>query len=282
MTGKVHCQQRRGREGHVLVITVMLLAVTALIVAGIARHSMALATSAKEGELKLKRKWAVASAQRFYLQNGQRFLTTIGRSQLQLDIRLSGLSIRNTISDESAKLDVNAMAELASEAELKNAVRQIAGSQNLMIRLRPMTSIQSESMRKPYEAWGQVFESREQDAGEELGAITQALTLWGSRLNFRNADEHVLRVAIKSAAGSIMADRFVEAMNEEPNASLAQVLVAINTNDRQSRLLNRLLTDRSWATSVYSEILDENKVSSHFVVQQRPVDNISRYQSFKW
>ena len=282
IAGNTHIRQWRRREGYVLVISVMLLAVTVLIVAGIARHSMALATSAKQGEQILRHKWAVASAQRFYLKNGERFLTTIDRSQLQLDIKLSGLEIRNIISDESTKLDINAMAALVSNEELAKVARRYASEQDLIIRLRPMSNNQNESHRNPYEAWGQVFESRGQNVGEGLGSIAQKLTLWGSRLNFRKADEQVLRNAIKSAAGSIMADRFVEAMNDNPSASLSQLLAAADANDRQARILNRLLTDRSWATSVHSMVLDENKVSNHFVVQQRPVENISRYQSFKW
>lgn len=270
------------RHGFVLVVTVMILAISALIVAGISRHSLFLATTAKIERSRLQEKWAVTSCQRFCLASGNRLLTSIRNRQLRLTVELSGLLIVNDICDESARLDINSLADNVSRFELEQLIRDTGVTSPFVIELNPRAVSSGDTLRRPYESWGQVFLAREPDSLNGIRTASQVLTLWGNRLNFRVADPEVIQMAIKPVAGSIMASRFLSEYGENPESSLAELLSAIGANDRQRQKLVRLLSDRSWATSVWTTVVNEGRTSGYFAVQQRPIDNLSRYQTFQW
>ena len=270
------------RSGYVLVMTVMLLAVTSLIVAGIARHSMFHATSARRDFDHLKQKWAVASCQKFCLTRGKQILIETRERRFDLNIQLSGMLLHNRIEDESAKLDLNSIAEDVSEAELKSVIRDISSLNGLKIRLRPLSQNSNGGINRMFQSWGQIFESSNVDYLAGIRTVSATLSCWGNKLNVSNADEPVLRRSVKAIAGSIIAERMIRARQENPNSTLDQLLAEVEANDQQAAKLRSLLTSRSWATSVWTDAVSENKIESYFAVQELPVENIRRYQTIKW
>ena len=270
------------RSGHVLVMTVMLLAVVALIVASISRHSLLLATTAKSNKDALLKKWAVASTQKFWLKRGEQLLATNRQNRIVFNVRLSGFNLVNEIRDESSKLDVNVIHDQLSQQELASLVRQLSGSSQLVVRPRPLSVSVNDATRRPFESWGQIFEGKRKDSYLEIRKAANRLSCWGGKLNIHSANRDIVQQTVKSLAGNIVADRLTEAISQQPQLSLGQLLAQIDANERQARSLRQVLSDRSSSTSIWTDIIEESKRTSCFAVEQRPVENISRYQTFTW
>ncbi|MEM9411016.1 MAG: hypothetical protein AAGA30_07880 [Planctomycetota bacterium] len=272
----------RQRSGLVLVMTVMLLAVTALIVVGISRHSLFLATTVKQNRDDLTEKWAVASCQRFWLKHGGKTLKKMENANLVFNIELSGHSIVNQIRDESARLDVNSIFDRMSRQDWKTLVRKLAHTTQLQVQPRPLQIGSQENSRNPFESWGQVFTARIPDHYLEIRVASETLSCWGGKLNIHTAKPETVKETTKILAGSILANRIQKALAEQSNISIGDLFITIEANDRQMQMLRRVLDDRSSATSIWTDVISEEKQTSYFAVQQRPMETISRYQTFRW
>ncbi len=281
------CQgHRQGRGGHILFMTLMLLAITVLILTGIARHSLQLAYTASQSRIKLQEKWAVASCQRFALQNSQRLLSVDGQDSSERQARVAGIVMLSDIelalelADESSKLDLNTVSEFLSRQEIEQTIRQLTDHRELKIRLRPLQP-GTEALRiDPYECWGQVFVAGSAPCAASLQQATSKLTCWGRKINYQTADPEVLRLGVKAAAGSIIANRLVSELERDKRQSLDQLLSKINPTEKQTQAIRKILSSTSRAGSVWVTASSHGKSRSYFVVQEKFSDNVVRFQTF--
>ena len=281
------CQgHRHGRGGHILFMTLMLLAITVLIVTGIARHSVQLAFTASQSRIELQEKWAVASCQRFALRNSQRLLSDDGQDWSARQARVAGIVMLSDIeialelADESSKLDLNTFSEFLSRQEIEQTIQQLTDHRELKVQLRPLQPGTEALRLDPYESWGQVFVAGPDPCAAALQQATSKLTCWGRKINYQTADPEVLRLGVKAAAGSIVANRLVTELERDNRQTLDQLLSKINPTEKQTREIRKVLSSTSRAGSVWVTASSHGKSRSYFVVQEKFSNNVIRFQTF--
>ena len=275
-------QQRMDRHGHVLLMTLMVLAIAVVIVTGVSKHSIGLARTAARERQELQEKWGVASCQRFVFDNRDHLLSRTGQPQANVSgvVQLATQTIRFDLNDESAKLDVNTLNDVLSRQEATSILRRLAGASVLKIQLRPLDNVPDGLRIEPYESWGQVFRTKSRLNATDLYNATRKISCWGGRINYKTADVDVIRSGVKAAAGAIVADRIVREVESEQHQSLDGLLTKIGATEQQARATRQVLSDQSRAYSVWIASKNGSRVNNHFVVQERFAGDLIRYQSF--
>lgn len=197
---------RHKRDGFLLLTVVVMLAVTTLILARLASTSMRIASQAVEDEKRVRNQWAITSLRRFTLNAGRDLLASSsivadqGSSQsetpvLWKDVVLANQTWRVVLSDESAKLNLNALAEhFEYDAVEQQSKELITGAGLVQPKADLESVIGSRSTR--WDAWldspSKSAQNRNLHA-RRLSEATQRITLWGDgRLNVCTSDSKTL------------------------------------------------------------------------------------------
>lgn len=290
-------RRRRQRKGYVLVMTLLIIAMVAILTVGLARFSMNKAVDSIAAESDLQTRWGTTSCQRFALANARKILNPQvwddeSEEWSSEPVRSSNVSIRLTdqvfqvvLADESAKLDLNFVAEFASQEKTKELVRKFAKAENVTIRLRPLSK---QKQRGPTEhqfgCWGQVFESDVQPdifPGDILIA-TEDLTCWSQKLNYRNASDEVLFETCKLAAGASIARRVVQERGSNEQTGLDDMMSSIGASERQKQALRVALAEQSRAQSIWVRAVANGQPRYSLIVRERFTSSLSRIYSFAW
>jgi hypothetical protein len=209
-------RRSRSRQGYVLLMTVVLIAVAGLLLAGIARQSLSLAVEAGESQGDLQRRWGEISCrqaillradtilkqQRQLTQKGNAADAVIGTANVSARVVLGGMTFDLLLADETAKVSLNAIYRSQDDAAVGRIVSETSQAVGaLPLRLRPYRSSANAPNAPAFDSWGQVFalDSVESNmpAAEWLEASTTELTCWGDgKLNLERAtDENVKRIS---------------------------------------------------------------------------------------
>lgn len=276
--------RQSNRQGYVLVMSVFVLAIVGLLLTSIASHSLNLATEAAIAKRSLQDKWAIASCQKYGIENARRLLDDGEPLAVSAStIRLNGSQIDIVLADESAKLDVNVLYNNTNEAKTRSVVRDLSDSNELVPRIRPLDQDYRDARNDPFEAWGQVFRCHEyvEDFPYKLFEATQRLTCWSKRLNYRSASKEVLQESIKAIAGGATAQRLTRKLKENSDSPTSELIGSV-ADGRNREKLTRLLTNRSTSQSVWIRMRRGESVSSTLTVNEQLTGSINRIYSFSW
>lgn len=276
------------RRGFVLLMTLLLLPVVAVSVAGVCLASMNAALDAGHARRDLQRRWGMISCRRALWPLAGRMIDHANENadqpviQVALDLTLADQTFHLVFADEQAKLNLNAIYRRRGPEVTRECLREMTGSgSDLLARIDPQPHEEASSQdtgqsggdggtanttvvvgKGSFGSFGQVYSN---PTGEELlqpatdaggdhlpdGAATR-LTLWGTgHVNMRRASQQTLQWACAPVLGLGDIDRLLELRAKQPGIDLYSALSAMElTKEQRSQLIN-ILSDQSNCQSMW-------------------------------
>lgn len=269
---------RSHRTAFVLVIVLVLLAVAALSLAGIARRSLESAEQAAAAQAELQRRWGVLSALRVYLPAAESLLevktrkaTSQGRdwplpASVSAEFVFHDLHFSVLVADEDAKVNLNAIYRQGAGGanQVASVAEQLAGTDGPAPQIRPIAEDAAKSDAKVLRSWGQVFDLAQDTAPGEaacrLRDETREITCWGSgRLNICRASDQAIRLVCQDRLSPDVVAKLIALRRESVIKDLDDLLsrMALRIEDRA--LLECRLTDRSTRHSIWIVVRDQKR-----------------------
>jgi hypothetical protein len=198
--------QSQKRAGYVLVLTLGIIALASITLAGLARHSMRLAANANQSAEELQRRWGLLSVRHVLLERAGEILEMqvpdeqAGTppwpkpSWMTADFQLGDQIFSVVVADEDSKLNLNAVYQRKRD-RIRSAIRNVENANSgALPDVRPMPNRDEGT---PFSSLGQVFDlsrTSTDQVGAMVATLGQELTCWGSgRLNVRRCSDAVLR-----------------------------------------------------------------------------------------
>ena len=289
------------RAGFVLVLVLALILLTGLSVAGFARRSLELARTVAEAQEDLQRRWGIRTGRQFLLQHSERLLdanvaassTTVVPWPLspsaQGSFHLGGLQFEFQVSDEDAKVNLNALARRESNplSRLSSAVRRSGGPSGLtpLIRWPPHKTASQEQF--PFRTWEQVFDLRNGGEREELvdrlQAATGEITCWGSgKLNLRRAADQVVQTVCEREVTGETLRKLLTVRRLGGFQNLDALLGRLPLKSQESFALKRLLSTESKCHALWLTVRDARRAWSSLTIDGSGEGNSTLYETFVW
>ena len=301
-------------------MTIVLIAVAGLLLAGMARQSLSLAVEARDAQEDLQRRWGVLSCQRAILSQARNILKEKCEAEQESNaafskemantsaqVILGGLQFDLLLSDEGAKISLNSIYHRQGNEAVSRLVQEIASPETPPIRLRPYNVELGKTEIPAFDSWGQVFAAKRTEdnrpLAESLAAATTRVTCWGDgRLNMEyapdDAVEQVGRLAITdrsvrlllSARREYFAKRKEVAKKSATIASsaepkrrwLSSAIDSLSLRLSERSELERLLTDRSTCHSLWITIRDKERSWHSFCVADVSERTMEKGWSYSW
>jgi len=288
------------RRGYALIMTVVLIAIAALLMAGVARQGLQLAAQASAAQADLQRRWGVFSCQRAVLCQAEEILARQEAAQREADGRLGGIpavatemrlgtmSVALLLADENAKVSLNAIHARRDKETVARVVQEMAGLSGLDVRLRPYRRAADAEHLPAFDSWGQVFALEEgradTQAPKSLAAATAELTCWGDgKLNLRRASRDALERVCRLEASPTIVGRLLELMSKPSPWKLAGLLDQLRLAEGERQRLEQLLTDRSLCHSLWIVATTQERTSTAlYVAQSTGGDQAVETTAFLW
>jgi hypothetical protein len=269
---------RSPRAAFVLVMVLVLLAVAALSLAGLARRSLESAEQAATAQAELQRRWGVLSALRLYLPQAESLLETeAGKATAQgqawpfppsvagefvfHDLRFSVL-----VADEDAKVNLNAIYRQGSDGanQVAGVVEQLVGNDGTAPQIRPIAEDAAKQDAKVFRSWGQIFDLSQDTAPGEaacrLRDETREMTCWGSgRLNICRASDQAIRSVCQDKLNPDIVAKLVSLRREAGIKDLDDLLTRMALRIEDRALLERRLADWSTRHSIWIVVRDQKR-----------------------
>lgn len=300
------------QHGYVLLLTLVMVALVAAGTVGLTRTSLASATEAKQAEASLQRRWAAISCRRVLLDQAPTLIenrweeaiepdeSIDGNGALQVlpdresmrvirgQVRLGEYVIDLRLSDEQAKVNVNALLAEFDAGEAARQIELLMGSLNadLTVDLRPVVA-----PREPEETGEiQSFERVFSDFRPER-IVTQntdqnpidTLTCWGDgRLRLALASDETLRTLLTDHLDADRLEQLLELRKERPGITVDQAMRAMTLGPSQSSPIRRLLTDQSTCYSMWLTIRSEHRAWHELGLYNTGGEPQERYLTYLW
>ena len=307
--------RRRRRDGYILLMTLVLIAITGLLMAGMARRSMQLALDAAEAQQQLQQRWGGITCQRYAFQHADRLLSddTVwragdvsplmaqeesGASQPPLATRLKyasfqlelgGVRFDLLLADENAKANLNTIYERRDRTFLYQALQRMSGVQaHLPIHLRPAVQPEQEARQTAFRSWGQIFdmtseEARQVDVADVLAESSRHMTCWGNgRLHFAVASDESVREVAGLAISRLKVGQLLEARREQPGRGFQALLPDLELTQAQGDQLLELLADNSFCQSLWLTISTGAARETSFIVRESDAEGNAQVSVWEW
>jgi hypothetical protein len=272
------------RSGYVLVLTLGLLALSAISLASLARYSLSLAAATSAEAQELQRRWGLISARHFFAEQAASILDSQvpphefntppwpKPASVTTEFQLGHHTFSVVVADEGAKVNLNTLFERRSDRIAPLIRRLQRGKGEFPVRLLPQ-----ESGGRPFCSWGQVFDLAPASGAcrpaAELVAATTDITCWGSRrLNVRRATDAALREVAALALPFNEVGKLVESRKNWGGDDVNELLANLDLRRPQLSAASRLLADESQNYSVWIEVESgQQKWSYQYVDDGGPV-----------
>lgn len=267
------------QRGYVLVLTLAVLALAAISLAGLARYSLGLAASAQVASEDLQRRWGLLSLR--HVMDDQRAViiaqfaeTKAGAipwpqpSRACVEFRLGNDEWSVLLADEDAKANLNVIGRHDSK-QLLAAVRRLAPHN--AGRGLPVRFVSQAEECLPLRSWGQVFDlTRAPDTSNfaaELIASSQEMTCWsGERLNLRRASDNAVREIGGLVLSSQQTSELLERRKNWSGANVDELLATLELRHAQRSAASRLFTAESRHYSLWVTIANGQTTWTHLFV----------------
>jgi hypothetical protein len=253
MTNCTIHSRRRAHRGFVLLVTLVLLMISALAMVAICRASILRVQAAAEAEAELQRHWGVLSCQLALLPKTEIFLhnqeikTGQPVSSLRQSIDLGGQRFDFIFSDESAKANVGTILTRQGKEQAALTIRQmsltspsLAGNVHLRWEADPTHPPQPRS-------FGDVFEnSNPTELCDDSQGVAPAeiLTCWGDgHVNARRASEDILKEVCQGVLNQSQIHQLAELERSQPGITLANCFKLMQLSDQTQSAAMMVLTD---------------------------------------
>jgi hypothetical protein len=280
-------------------MTMMLIALAGLILAGTARYSLGLAMQSLAAQEQLQRQWGSLSLRRALLEQAPKLFAPPDRENSPADgnavkrpamgfaIKLGHLHFELVLADEDAKLNLNSIYVLGQREACTRLLSNQTGAMELPMMLRPYRTQSQDQSQPAFDSWGQVYAleqlAADQSAPRALLVATHSTTLWGSgQLNLRQAsDESVAQlcglVVDRSAVEQLLARRAAS-----DDWQLVDLWESLSINQKQRRQLQSMTTDTSHCYSLWMRSCAESREDFELHICELDSDQPPRVSSFVW
>lgn len=291
-----HKQSRRA--GYVLLLTLILLAMVAAGLAGVARRSHAASLEANRVERETQRRWLAVTAETL-LRDSDQILTDQGlpgdrsmaAARFEFDLGHHHLTL--TLADEQAKANLNTLAARHDHAVVSAKANALAAgtASNLRPRLRPIGEFEATAAGveidwPAFGSWEQVLSA--DDLGKLLNGpplentFLNHITLWGDgRLRVDRASRPALEAMLTPLLSTGQIEQMLAERMEHAVESSAVGISGLELTDRQREQLAERLTDESQTFSIRLRFDDQRRARYHMVVQQTAAAS-SNIQTFRF
>lgn len=287
------------RSGIVLVFVLVILLIAGLSLVGFARKSLELARRAAEAQEDLQRRWGTRSCQRFGLANAEQILEgqPEGRTVapwplpawLQTPLTLGGIEFELRVSDEEAKLNLNALALRTREPQslLTEIVQQQATASGLVTRVRIPSLDPQGPPRALFQTWEQLFDlplEREPALlAARLQAATTEITCWGSgQLNLRRAADPSVRRHCEGLVAEQVLAKVLAARRTHREPELESLLRELALKPSDVSLLTRLLTSQSRCHAIWITATTSRRQWTTLTLDRSGQGNPAAWESWTW
>lgn len=287
----LHSRER----GYVLLLTLLLLAMMATGLAGMARRSHHAILEANRSEQEIQREWLSRSAESV-LPAAEKILTQNSKNvsrpsdNLVLIYALDNHHVSLSLSDEQAKANLNALWKRSDPAIVRATAQTLATSVGFTeeLNLRPLGTFEvvaagSRADWPVFGAYEQLFPSgaiqQEIHKASIDASVIGVITLWGDgRLRIERADPAVLHAVLFPLLSPSQIQQLSDVVrypvSEDrkppvgPSTTSIIYRVGLELTDRQQELLSKLVTDESKCFSVRLRFDDGRRVRSTLAVRQ--------------
>lgn len=273
------------RRAFVLPMTLAIIVLTAIVMAGFARQSLLSAVQSNEAQRDLQRRWGGLSCQRSMLDRAELLLVQSidgpRPRRLRLEIALGEFQFEMLLADENAKLNVNTAAALGPLPAVRQSLYSLqgrAGDSRLPIRLSPSGDFRLAGDQPPhFSSWSQVFAMDPSMAPDAVpGAIARAtseMTLWGDgKTNLRAASEETVLALANLAADRRTAAKLHSLRATTPAATTEQLVAALGLGERERARFKLAFADASRCFSLWLLTTSANRQWQEFHVVGSVVD----------
>lgn len=275
-------KQTAKQRGYALLVTVVMLALLAVILGGMARRSADTALQARAAEDAVRQKWAELSCQQTLLagaperfgQRNQAWLEACndkdgpptGWDQRPppvetLALELKGVRLWLRIEDEQAKRNLNHTLRTTPEARvaLQSVVADVLAPTFVAQPVLTKAAFVEAFGFQPVESWSQVLPGAQahkllglQEAAQLVefdardDAPAKRVTLWGDgRLSLFAASDQTIRRALRDQAQPATVERLLRLRREDPGLGLRGLIDNATADHEENRaVLNAAFTDR--------------------------------------
>ncbi len=283
----------RRREGYVLVMALLLIALAGLLLAGLARHSLTAAEESLRAETELQQRWGTLSLEQALLEQAPaRFSPAAAEAenepprpvvrQVTEDLSLGGVDYRLLLADEDAKLNLNTVFRLAKAVGVRRAVEELSPlPPPVLVRL-----VEADKAVAPLSSWGQVFAYEEllpTETAARIRAATGKVSCWGpGRVNVRTAPPEVLEIICRLARVAPQnARRFIQALQADPASEIEKLLLLAKCSEQERDRLRPLLADESRTYSLWLDQTVHGQTRTSLTISQRGL-GLARRHKFRW
>ncbi len=287
----------RQRSGYVLIMTLVMITIAALSLAGLARKSLLLASESIAAQRELQRYWGANSCRRLLLDQAEVIFENLetphiegelpwpAPSQLSASVTLAGMTYRLWLFDEDAKLNLNTLTARLPQ-QRRPILGQLIGHQN-PLQLTPDTSPTAKQQKRWFLSWGQMVDITQIGSGgaiDSLMELATELTCWGSgKLNIRRVSDQTLLLVAGKLVNQQVAQKLLEARTEATDIDSKEVLKSLALKRRNVLALRAWFTDRSSCYSLWLELDDGQRRWYHQWVQgDRASATSNSVLSFRW
>ncbi|MDB5325530.1 MAG: hypothetical protein JWM57_1099 [Phycisphaerales bacterium] len=209
----------RRRHGYVLVMTLLLLAIAAVTLAGVVAESQRRAMEAQFVAADLQRHWIGISCEKTLLKHAAELFAAARQTshqplnQLHYSLTVGGDQITLVLSDEQAKANINMLARYLGPTLMGETVRELAGP-NAGVALLPTITREKgvdgqETSTQVFASYGQIFGAAQ--PRHLAGKMTEQLTCWGdSKLNTRAATPASVAAVAATVLDKAECERFAK------------------------------------------------------------------------
>ncbi len=270
-------RKRSRQSGFVMLMTLVLLLMAVVALAGIAHNSLNEALQTRSDLRELKRRWAVTSLRMTFLGRVESLLDEAERrrnkkgepaenrlsrprARISIECRLADIDYEIVFTDEQAKLNVNKLLETDGRGEAQSAIRRLVDSSGVTygrgtkVNLRTRTGSDNYSKRgrklPEVGGYGQIFQNvppgllvgRKRHPG-----LVSNITCWGDgKVNLCRAPAAVVKQICEDKLDERVVSALLVERQRDPYRQLEAMLTKIDdVNENQRKKIRQCLTDRS-------------------------------------
>jgi len=301
--------RHNGRQGFVLPLTLMVIALTTVVMMGVARQSLRVAEQAIQAERDLQRRWGVISCQQTLLDRADWLLDEAtwnsdhSSASPQVDplrdaghlrsiFQLGSLEFDVFIADEDAKLNLNTAMSLQALPVVTEHLQRLTANENVPIQLAPerMPSADPSNQQFLFSSWGQVFrQDKIPHAAEiprKIASASAHLTCWGDgKLNLGRASESSIRAICGMADADRAVPRLLAARSQAKGFDFYQLTDESDLRGEEIKKLAAFITSQSNCFSMWVKVTHRGKSTYEFHViqeEKQKSDQESQRETRPW
>jgi uncharacterized protein YbdZ (MbtH family) len=247
-------------------MTLALIAISSIALAGMARHSMNRALEANREEKRLQLKWLRATATDSIVssaaaalpivpaQAGEVSTASLKSTRTQMNLP-SGWSLSVTVSDESAKANLQTLLRFREPG--KALAGELLRSHALLTQFLGSASESTKS--RAIRNWGDVFEypagQSSVDTARSIRNATKEITCWGDgRINLERASSDLVQSVCQLVASDEVAREFVARLRAHGAKDLNKLTTGLEVNEGELQALRNIVSNQSRCYSLWLEI----------------------------